>query len=102
MKLTNKQSQALKLIKEINPLNSNDEGTQIILAVNINNLSIFYCKYCNKNHKHGLGNGYRSPHCFKGGYRNFGDYYLIIYEPEEVIELFESLNKPIKQEATAQ
>ena len=37
---------------------------------------VFLCPKCKRKHFHGLGNGFRSPHCFSSnGFKE--DYYLI-------------------------
>ena len=41
---------------------------------------MFYCKYCKKTHKHGFGNGSRSPHCSEETPYTETDYYLILEE----------------------
>lgn len=48
--------------------------TETILCKQEGNQLAFYCKYCKKKHYHGLGEGYRHPHCFDKGYTQ--DYYL--------------------------
>src|SRR6056297_1560271 len=87
MKYPKKTLLALNILKKINPVD--DVGnTNYIIAVEHSGQSLFYCKYCKKVHKHGLGSGYRTPHCFENGYRKFGDYYLLTLSAEEIIEAY--------------
>lgn len=37
----------------------------------------FYCKYCDKVHRHGFGNGSRACHCNKETPYSKTDYYLV-------------------------
>lgn len=41
----------------------------------------FFCKYCKKKHNHGIGEGFRHPHCnFTNTDRYKHDYYLVLVD----------------------
>lgn len=53
---------------------------------------MFYCPFCEKWHLHGIGNGYRSPHCNQKSPLYERDYYIKMASKKELKEIRDAIN----------